>query len=185
MMSFVVWILPLMAINNPPISRHVLLPASPAWLSRCTAFPVPSSLFLWTQTMLPSNAPISWWIPASRSISCWRISPGSISIRYSDVVTNLVTTRRSAAGWPPWWPTGGHWTGQDVVKGQIEHYLARYLVSDDDIHRCYFSKSIGGPRGWKCSRYLPTIKILLKSDFSSDITHFFAIIGGPGPPKEI
>ena len=50
------------------------------------------------------------------------------------------------------------------------------------IDRCNFSKSIGGQRVKSAQG---TIKTLLKSDFSSDLTHFLAIIGGPGPPKEI
>ena len=45
-------------------------------------------------------------------------------------------------------------------------------------HRCNFSKSIGGPQGVKSAQ--GTIKILLKSDFSSGLTHFLAIIGGEG-----
>ena len=46
------------------------------------------------------------------------------------------------------------------------------------------SISIGG-RGQRVKSAQDTIKILLKYDLSSSLTHFLAIIGSPGPPKEI
>ena len=49
----------------------------------------------------------------------------------------------------------------------------------------FFSKLIGGGGGQGMKSAQTSIKILLKSGFSSDLTHFLAIIGGPGTPKEI
>ena len=45
---------------------------------------------------------------------------------------------------------------------------------------CNFSKSIGGGGGQRVKSAQGTIKVMLKSDFSSDLIHFLAIIGGGG-----
>ena len=52
------------------------------------------------------------------------------------------------------------------------------LIKTIDKHRCNFSKLIGG-QTVKSGQGI--IEILLKSAFSSDLTHFLAIIGA-GPP---